>query len=51
MGAGPTILCCICTPETAEAIEEPLVEAMAVLQDERPSIKRADSNATLTPSR
>lgn len=51
MGAGPTFICCVCTPEAAEALEEPLVEAMTVLQGERPAIKRADSNTTLAPSR
>lgn len=48
MGAGPTFICCVCTPEAAEALEQPLVEAMTALQ-EHPAMKRADSDATIVP--
>ena len=47
MGA---IVCCVCADKAEEALEKPLVEALSVLQDEQPPMRRADSQATLAPS-
>ena len=47
MGA---IVCCVYTPE-AEALEEPLVEAVRVIQDDRRPFPRTDSTITHYPSR